>query len=379
MVSRCCVFLVCGVAATVGLAVASERPVAVSPGSVTGSLVESRCPTFSWGAVPGAKSYELVVYRLGEKDEEPEPVLRQELPGSASGWTPSLDRCLKQGARYAWSVRATGKEATSEWSAPALFQVAAGPSLREFEEALHVVQQYVGDSSAGVSPRESRIASGDASGSSSSSAPQMDRATFSFSAAGGDSDLQVNGAAVVTTATFSAAIGAIELNCPGALGSGNRYTDCGNGTVRDNNTGLYWLKDASCGDLARTDADGKGSWFDGQSAAAGLADGTCGLTDGSQPVDWRQPTISELCSAWSGSMLNPCPSTAAPDSLLDSLAGPPTVAAGHPFVGLQTAGYWSSTEQTGGQAWFVSLLNAFVSFGPDTFDQFFVWPVRGGQ
>ncbi len=110
---------------------AGECALAVSPGSPSGSLIGDTCPTFSWGAFAGAKSYELVVYRLGDQGEEAEPLLTQHIAGSALAWTPSLDRCLERGGRYAWTVRAAGKEETSDWSSPSFFQVASGPSARE--------------------------------------------------------------------------------------------------------------------------------------------------------------------------------------------------------------------------------------------------------
>ncbi len=122
---------------------AGDVPVAVSPGGATGAVIESRCPTFSWGTVPGAQSYELVVYVLGTESEEAKPVLRQTFAGSVSGWTPSLDRCLAWGGRYAWSVRAVGPGQTSDWSPPSLFAVAPGPSEEEFEQALEVVRQFL--------------------------------------------------------------------------------------------------------------------------------------------------------------------------------------------------------------------------------------------
>ena len=75
--------------ARTGFASASERPVAVSPGSATRALIGDACPTFSWGEVDGARSYQLVVYQFGEEDEEAQPVLRQRIPGSANGWTPA--------------------------------------------------------------------------------------------------------------------------------------------------------------------------------------------------------------------------------------------------------------------------------------------------
>ena len=44
----------------VGVGLAAERPVAVSPGSATGALIEGRSPAFSWGeaasrAVPSTR------------------------------------------------------------------------------------------------------------------------------------------------------------------------------------------------------------------------------------------------------------------------------------------------------------------------------------
>lgn len=134
-----------------GLALSSsvwgaERAVAVSPGSPTGALIGDACPTFSWGAVSGARSYELVVYGLGDGTEGETPVLRQRFAGSVFSWTPSLDSCLARGSRYAWSVRAfvdKSETGASQWSAPSLFEVAAGPSEAEFEEALAVVQRYL--------------------------------------------------------------------------------------------------------------------------------------------------------------------------------------------------------------------------------------------
>ena len=89
-------------------------------------------------------------------------------------------------------------------------------------------------------------------------------------------------------------------------------------------------------------------------AALALADGMCGLADGSSAGDWRQPTIQELCSAWSGSTLFPCPASAASGSLVDSSVGPPTVvnakgdavwSEGDAFAGVpSTRRYWSATS-----------------------------------
>jgi hypothetical protein len=59
----------------------------------------------------------------------------------------------------------------------------------------------------------------------------------------------------------------------------NRYVDCGNGTVTDTVTGLIWLKNANCFSIINHSAANQ--------AAAGLAAGQCGLTDGSSAGDER--------------------------------------------------------------------------------------------
>lgn len=116
---------------------------AVSPGSPTGASIGDGCPTFSWGLVKGASSYELVVYSVEEGQEELPAVLEQRISGAASSWTPSLDRCIERGGRYAWSIRALGAEQAPQWSSPLLFEVASAPSQSEFDAALALVQSYL--------------------------------------------------------------------------------------------------------------------------------------------------------------------------------------------------------------------------------------------
>jgi hypothetical protein len=72
---------------------------------------------------------------------------------------------------------------------------------------------------------------------------------------------------------------------PPCFDNSNRYVDCGNGTVTDTATGLIWVQDAAC--------FGALDWAAANQAAAVLADGQCGLTDGSKPGDWRLPTNAE--------------------------------------------------------------------------------------
>jgi len=64
-----------------------------------------------------------------------------------------------------------------------------------------------------------------------------------------------------------------------------RFVDNGDGTVTDSRTGLIWLKNANC--YGKTDID------DVWDFVKGLADGECGLNDGSAAGTWRIPTLGE--------------------------------------------------------------------------------------
>ena len=135
-----------------------------------------------------------------------------------------------------------------------------------------------------------------------------------------------------------------------------RFTDNQDGTVRDNLTGLIWLRDAHCFDFSPN------TWADALTAATTLSSGTCGLSDGSTAGDWRLPNIRELFS------------------LVDFSQSHPVLPAGHPFVNLQLSHFWSSTTQLTDtlNAW--SLGMATVNFSASRKSNFQnVWPVRGGQ
>ncbi len=175
-----------------------SESVAVSPGSATGTLIGDPCPTFSWGSVATARSYDLVVYRLGENGEDAQPVLRETLSGSANGWTPALDRCLERGGQYAWSVRANGGSGASEWSLPNLFEVAPGLNEAELEEALRVVRRYMeaadGASASSATAAKTRAGPERQSGSEAS-------ASSPASPAVGTTRLNVDGGVVATSFT----------------------------------------------------------------------------------------------------------------------------------------------------------------------------------
>ncbi|MEO5330685.1 MAG: DUF1566 domain-containing protein [Magnetococcus sp. YQC-5] len=133
-----------------------------------------------------------------------------------------------------------------------------------------------------------------------------------------------------------------------------RFKDNGNGTVTDNLTGLIWLKNANCFN--------EQTWDNALAKANTLASGACGLSDGSGAGDWRLPNRKEL------------------RSLVDYGRIDPALPTGHPFVGAQSDGYWSSTTRADGtsRAWLVYLSYGDVGVNGKT-TTYYVWPIRGGQ
>jgi hypothetical protein len=116
--------------------------------------VEARCPTFLWAGIPGARGYELAVFRLSEDGAAPALVTRASVPGDARGFTPPSSDCLERGQRYAWSVAAAAAAgAELAWSTPFLFEVEAAPSLDELEHAIATIERYRFDGRDGARPR----------------------------------------------------------------------------------------------------------------------------------------------------------------------------------------------------------------------------------
>lgn len=150
-----------------------------------------------------------------------------------------------------------------------------------------------------------------------------------------------------------------------------RYVDCGNGTVTDSATGLIWLKNASC--------LGAQQWAGAHQAAASLSSGTCGLTDGSFPGDWRLPTETEWAATIAKAQALLCTGANAPaltdDTGLLCLKNGVTS-----FTNTAAISYWSGSTYapSPGNARYVDLqtgtLNDFAKtlFVP-------LWPVRGGS
>jgi hypothetical protein len=148
----------------------------------------------------------------------------------------------------------------------------------------------------------------------------------------------------------------------GAFQSGSsvtpRFTDNANGTVRDNLTGLVWLKNANCWGLQ--------TWNNALSMSNSLGHGGCSLTDGSSPGDWRLPNVKELLS------------------LIDYGHVNPVLPGGYPFSGVQLLDYWTSTTDFNSppSAWRVDLGGGAANHnnpGSLKTGSLYVWPVRGGQ
>ena len=139
-----------------------------------------------------------------------------------------------------------------------------------------------------------------------------------------------------------------------------RFTDNLDGTVKDNLTGLIWLKNAACF-CDRT-------WHEALSDCNGLASGSCGLTDGSSAGDWRLPNSNELASLVHKGYYNPA---------IPNTAGTGQWSPGEPFNQVQDFYYWSSTSTAynTGKAWGMNMSHGFVDFY-EKYLPFLVWPVR---
>ena len=135
-----------------------------------------------------------------------------------------------------------------------------------------------------------------------------------------------------------------------------RFTDNGNGTVKDNLTGLIWLKNSNC--------FGARTWDQALTDANGLASPSCGLSDGSLAGHWRLPNVRELLS------------------LIDFAAFSPAIPSGTPFAGVQpSVRYWSSTVVANNtpNAWDIDFDIGTVNRNQAKTNTYFVWPVSGGQ
>jgi Protein of unknown function (DUF1566) len=155
-----------------------------------------------------------------------------------------------------------------------------------------------------------------------------------------------------------------------------RYSDNGDGTIRDNLTGLIWLKNANCPKSGRT---WQQALDDVKSLnSAGTMNGNdCGDTSGrkgSHRTDWRLPNTRELFSLIDFAFTLPAISNA---------AGTGRGSSSDPFTDFQTGStaYWSSTTTLNGptRAWVVGVANGDIAPFDKHITAFFVLAVRGGD
>ena len=133
-----------------------------------------------------------------------------------------------------------------------------------------------------------------------------------------------------------------------------RFANNGNGTVTDNLTGLVWLKDANC--------FGEKAWSFALSDTNNLAEGQCGLTDGSTAGDWHLPNRKEL------------------RSLSDYSQYSPALPTDHLFTNVENSYYWSSTTVANNPAntvWIVSMQFPYMKINAKAGGRY-TWPVRAG-
>jgi hypothetical protein len=157
---------------------------------------------------------------------------------------------------------------------------------------------------------------------------------------------------------------------PPCFNATERFVDCGNGTVTDTSTGLIYLLNANCFGLQ--------TWTEANQSAAALADGQCGLSDGSRAGDWRLQTSEE----WDGILDSSGPCIATPPGLVGNAS---------PSVGCYNANawasgvvgeggfYWSSTTTANTTTAGSAVLPAGQVFPVAKTTANYVWPVRGGQ
>jgi outer membrane protein assembly factor BamB len=142
-----------------------------------------------------------------------------------------------------------------------------------------------------------------------------------------------------------------------------RFSDLGNGTVRDNLTGLIWLQDAEC--VGQTDWPGAFAAVVALNAAGGAP---C-VTGGEEIDDWTVPNRKQLLS------------------LMDRSESRPMLQDAHPFLNIGSySSWWTSTVDPtqitpGGEpfAWSLSFGFGTIASEWSTSSFPYVWAVRARQ
>lgn len=204
----------------------------------------------------------------------------------------------------------------------------------------------------------------------SEDAPEIEAASAHPATGGAGAGIVVDGAGVETKA---------DPPCWPSAGDDDqfdRFIDCGNGTIHDTATGLLWLKNANCFicSHALCDAsDGQRDWFDANSYAAQLGAPQCGLSDHSQPGDWRLPSRDEWDTVFDAECAEP--------RLVGKADGCFADPGGAWADSVQSDLYWSRTTSFLAFGAYLRSLGPLISYQTElkTKDLIHAWPVRSGQ
>jgi len=151
--------------------------------------------------------------------------------------------------------------------------------------------------------------------------------------------------------------------------------------VQDNLTGLIWARNANLSQGVNlgswSSVNGTCNWWHAMDTITNLAGPVNGAIYGGYS-DWRMPNVRELHSLIDYGFTGPA---------LCNTAGTGQWSANNPFTGVQpTKAYWASTRwyaATNGNPsiYFasVSVSDGSIAGTTNTYNTFFVWPVRGGQ
>ncbi len=167
---------------------------------------------------------------------------------------------------------------------------------------------------------------------------------------------------VLAMITVFVAVGLL-LPVLSSAGETGRFTDLENGTVRDNQTGLIWLKNANCFRWKSFDK--------AMELIDELKSGQCGISDGSIAGDWRLPSVWEWEDLFVKKYRNPA---------LSNTKGTGKWKPGDPFDNVQNLYYWTGTmfpDATGrlDNAYCVYLYYGAVHSKERNLG-LYVWPVR---
>jgi hypothetical protein len=123
------------------------------------------------------------------------------VPSAANSWTPTLERCLAEGERYAWSIRPRNEGSQGDWSEPSFFQIAPQVSAAALDQAVALLRREL---STGASASIAGAASSDGAAATAPGAVPPAARANGTKAAQGSPTFAVDGVGNVTANSVSA-------------------------------------------------------------------------------------------------------------------------------------------------------------------------------